>query len=117
MPSKYADFINIFSSKLAVEFSEHIRINNHAIELVDDQQPSYSPIYSLGSVKLEILKVYIENNLANNFIRPFKSLARALIFFDKQSDNSLRLCVNYQGFNNLTIKNRYLLPLVGELVN
>ena len=63
-------------------------------------------------MELEILKAYIENNLANSFIRPFKSPIGALILFDKKLDNSLRLCVNYQGLNNLIIKNWYPLPLV-----
>ena len=114
VPSKYADFANVFSSKLAVEFLEHTRINNYAIELMDDQQPPYSLIYSLGPVKLEILKAYIDNNLANGFIKPFKSLAGVFILFDKKLDDSLRLYMDYQGFNNLTIKNWYILPLVGE---
>ena len=35
--SKYTDFANVFLPKLAAEFSQHIRINNHIIELVDDQ--------------------------------------------------------------------------------
>ena len=34
--SKYADFADIFLSKLAIEIFAHIRINNHAIKLVDD---------------------------------------------------------------------------------
>ena len=34
--SKYADFANVFSPKLVVELLGHIKINNHAIELVDD---------------------------------------------------------------------------------
>ncbi len=114
VPSKYADFANIFSPKLAVELPEHTRINDHAIELVDDRQPPYGPIYSLGPVELETLKAYIENNLASGFIRPLKSPTGALILFDKMSDGSLRLYVDYQDLNNLTIKNRYPLPLVGE---
>ncbi len=65
-------------------------------------------------MELETLKAYIENNLANGFIRPSQSPAGALIFFDKKPDGSLRLCMDYQGLNNLTIKNWYLLPLVGE---
>ena len=68
-------------------------------------------------MELEILKVYIENNLANGFIRPSKSPAKTSILFDKKLNGSLRLCVDYPGLNNLTIKNRYPLFLVRELLN
>ena len=63
-------------------------------------------------MELEILKTYIENNLAKSFIRLFKSLTGVFILFNKKSDKSLRLYVNYGGFNNLTIKNWYFLPLI-----
>ena len=56
-------------------------------------------------MKLETLKTYIENNLASNFIKPSKSFVRAFIFFDKKLDRNLKLCKNYWGLNNLTIKN------------
>ncbi len=114
VPSKYADFVNVFSPKLAAELSEHIGINDHTIKLVDDWQPPYGPIYSLEPVDLETLKAYIENNLTNGFIRPSKSPTGALILFDKKPDSSLRLCVDYEGLNNLNIKNQYPLPLVGK---
>ena len=65
-------------------------------------------------MELEILKAYIKNNLVNGFFRPFKSPAGVPILFDKKPDSSLRLCVDYRGLNNLTIKNWYPLPLVGE---
>ncbi len=112
VPNEYADFADVFSPKLAAELPEHTGINDHAIELVDDWQPPYGPIYSLGPMELETLKAYIENNLASGFIRPFKSPAGAPILFDKKPDGSLRLCVDYRGLNNLTIKNQYPLPLV-----
>ena len=57
MPSEYANFANVFSPKLATELPKY-GISNYVIKLVDDQQPSYSSIYSLGLVKLEILKAY-----------------------------------------------------------
>ncbi len=117
VPSKYADFADVCSPKLAAELPKHTGINDHAIELVDDWQPSYNPIYSLRPVELETLKAYIENNLAGGFIRPFKSPTGAPIFFDKKPDSSLRLCMDYQGLNNLTIKNWYPLPLVEESLN
>ncbi len=117
VPSKYADFADIFLSKLTTKLLKHTEINDHAIKLVDDQQPLYSPIYSLGPVELETLKVYIENNLVNGFIRPFKSPIEVSILLNKKPNGSLRLVVDYQGLNNLTIKNWYLLPLVRELLD
>ncbi len=63
-------------------------------------------------MELEILKTYIENNLANNFINPSKSSIGGLIFFNKKPNKNLRLCINYQDLNTLTIKNRYLLLFI-----
>ncbi len=89
-------------------------MNDHAIELDEGKQPHYDPIYSLGPVELETLKTYIETNLKNRFIRPSKTPASVPILFDRKPDGSPRLCVDYRGLNNLNIKNRYLLPLIGE---
>ena len=36
IPIEYSDFANVFSLELVSELSEHIRINDHVIELVDD---------------------------------------------------------------------------------
>ena len=115
IPTEYSDFADVFSPDLASELPEQTGINDHAIKLVDGcQQPPYGSIYSLGPVELETLKAYIETNLANGFIRPSKSPAGAPILFDRKSDGSLRLYLDYRGLNNLTIKNRYPLPLIGE---
>ena len=91
--AKYLDFADVFSLDLVSKLFEHIQINNHAIDIIDGQQPLYRLIYSLKPVKLETLKTNIETNLANGFIRPSKSPAGAPILFDQKSDGSLRLCV------------------------
>lgn len=65
---KYTNFEDVFSQKLAAEDPDHTNINNYAIELIDDQQSSYRPIYSLDQWKLKILKTYTKNNLTNGFI-------------------------------------------------
>ena len=111
---KYSDFTNVFSEEKALVLPERTELNEHAINLKDDKQPPYRPIYSLGPVELEILKTYIETYLKTGFIQPFKSPESAPILFDKKPDGSFRLCVDYQGLNNLTIKNRYSLSLIGE---
>ena len=117
IPTEYSDFANVFSPELASELPKHTRINDHAIELVDNRQPLYGPIYSLGLIELETLKTYIETNLKNGFIKPSKFSAGASIFYDKKLDGRLQLCVDYRGLNNLTIKNQYLLFLVGEFLD
>ena len=114
IPAEYSDFSNVFSSDSAAELPEHTGINNHPIDLLDDKQPPYGPIYSLGLVELEMLKTYIKANLASGFIRSSKSPAGALILFVQKKDSSLCFCVNYRELNNLMIQNYYPLPLIGE---
>ena len=112
--AEYSDYSNVFSAENATELPENTEMNEHAIELEEDKQPSFGPIYSLGQVELETLKTYIKTNLANSFIRPSKSPAGALILFNWKPDKSLRLCVDYRSLNNIIIKNRYPLPLIGK---
>lgn len=56
----------------AIKPEEKSKINKYYINLLDDKQLFYSPIYSLALVKLETLKIYIKINLFNNFIKSFK---------------------------------------------
>ena len=92
-------------------------MNEYAIKLKEDKQPSFGPIYSLRPVKLEMLKTYIKTNLANGFICSSISPARASILFDRKSNRSLCLYVDYWDLNNISIKNEYPLSLVGESLN
>ena len=114
IPAEYSDFEDVFFKESATVLPEHTEINTHAIDREEGKQPPYEPIYSLGPVELETLKTYIKINLANDFICPSKSPASIPILFDKKLNGSLCLCVDYRGLNNITIKNRYPLPLVGE---
>ena len=107
VPAEYSDYSNVFSAENATELPENTGMNEHAIELKEGKQPPFGLIYSLGPVELETLKTYIKTNLANGFIQSSKSLVRAPILFDKKPDGSFRLCVDYWGLNNLSIKNQY----------
>ena len=112
--TKYSDFLDVFPEEKVLILPEITKLNQHAIKLQKGQQLPYRPIYSLGPVKLETLKTYIKTNLANGFIWPSKSPAGTPILFVGKPDGSFRLYVDYRGLNNLTIKNRYPLPLIGE---
>lgn len=50
--------------------------------------------------------------MAKGFIKHSKSLARASILFEKKKDGSLRMCIDYRGFNKVTKKNWYPLSMI-----
>lgn len=74
---------------------ENTGINKHTIELIDEKQLSYGYIYALSQVDLEILKTYIKTHLITGFIWPSISSTDASILFNKKSDSSFSLYVNY----------------------
>lgn len=115
--AEYSDFANVFFKKSAIVLPEYTEMNIYAIDLEKNKQLPYELIYSLGLVELEILKTYIEINLANNFIYSSKSFTGSSILFDKKLNASFSLYINYRSLNNITIKNWYLLPLVGKSFN
>src|SRR3984957_13700926 len=75
------------------------------------------PLYNLLQKELQILQEYLDSALKKGWIRPSKSPTKAPILFIPKAEGIMRLCVNYRRLNKITIKNRYPLPLVGELFN
>ena len=114
VPTKYSDFADVFLEKSANILLEQTEANKHAIELEEGKQPPYGPIYSLRPVELKTFKTYIETNLANGFIQTLNLSVGSLILFVRKPNGSLCLCVDYWRLNNLTIKNTYPFPLIGE---
>ena len=112
--AKYLDFADVFSKEFIKVLLKRTGIKENAIKLEKGKQPPYGPIYSLGLVELKTFKTYIKINLANSFILSSKSSINAPMLFVYKPDNRFGLCVDYCGLNNLTIKNQYPLPLIGE---
>ena len=81
---EYLDFVNIFLKEQVLVLPECTKLNEYAINLENGKQPLYKPIYSLGLVELETLKIYIKTHLKIGFIWPSKFLISTLIFFDKK---------------------------------
>jgi hypothetical protein len=51
------------------------------------------------------------------FIQPSKVPYGAPVLFKKKKDGSLRMCVDYRALNKITVKNKYLVPLIQDLFN
>lgn len=92
---KYLDFADIFLADLTMGLPKQNNMNHYIMKQVEGKQPSYWPIYSLGLVELETLKIYIEIHLKIGFIGLFKFSTEAFILFDQKLDRSFCLYVNY----------------------
>jgi len=68
----------------------------------------------MSRAELEALKKYLEENLTKSFIRHSSSPTGAPVLFVKKGYGSLRLCVDYQDLNEITVKNCYPLLLIQE---
>ena len=90
---------------------------DHAIDIQPGKEPPYGPIYPLAPAELKVLREYLEASLAKGFIRESTSPAGSPILFVPKKDGTLRLCVDYRGLNDITIKNRYPLPLINEIMD
>ena len=115
LPPKYRDFADVFDKLKANTLPEH-RHYDCPIDIQLGKEPPSGPIYNLLPSELEALRNYIEEHLANGFIRHSRSPAGAPIFFVKKKDGSLRLVVDYRGLNKVTVRNRYALPLISTLL-
>ena len=107
---------DIFDDEKTYQLPKH-GSTDHVIDLKKDKTPSYDFIYFLFEEELKVLKQYIDRHLVIEFIRSFIFSADAFILFVKKKDGDFRLCVNYRDFNLLTIKNRYLLPLIKKSID
>lgn len=116
VPSDYHDFADVFSKAEANHLPEHGPYD-HGISIEEGKSPPFGPIYKLSEVELKALREYLEENLGKGFITTSTSPAGAPIIFAKKKDGSLRLCVDYRGLNKITIKNRYPLPLISEMLD
>jgi len=90
---------------------------DHAIELIPGAEPKSSKVYPLSPLEQVELDTFLEENLRTRRIRPSKSPMAAPMFFIKKKDGSLRLVQDYRALNAITVKNRYPLLLISELVS
>ena len=79
------------------------------VDFVIELHPGTSPIsmtpHRMALVELQELKVQIQDLLERG----------ALVLFAKKKDKTLRLCIDYQQLNRLTIKNWFPLPRIDDL--
>ena len=116
IPEQYQSYSDVFDKQKADMLPPH-RSFDHRIPLLEGKVPPFGPIYSLSQTEQAALKEYLDENLSKEFIVPLESPAASPILFVKKKDGSLQLCVDYRWLNEVTVKNRYPLLLIGDLLD
>ncbi|GAU48777.1 hypothetical protein TSUD_406200 [Trifolium subterraneum] len=91
------------------------------VEFGIDLVPGTSPIsmapYRMSASELNELKKKLEELLEKKFIRPCVSPWGAPVLLVKKKEGSMRLCIDYRQLNKATIKNKYPLPRIDDLMD
>uniref|UniRef100_A0A3B4U1I2 ribonuclease H n=1 Tax=Seriola dumerili TaxID=41447 RepID=A0A3B4U1I2_SERDU len=114
VPSCYHHLKEVFNKVKATSLPPH-RPYDCAIELIPGSTIPKGRLYSVSAPERQAMKDYIESSLKAGLIRPSSSPAGAGFFFVDKKDGSLRPCIDYSALNDITIKNRYPLPLMSSV--
>jgi hypothetical protein len=108
------DYSDIFSkSDTDVGYANIVQ---HRIELLGDK--TFKQRYRrIPPSMYDEMKVYLQQLLDMNIIRPSYSPWASHVVLVKKRDNSLRMCVDYRMLNKNSKKDSYALPRIEELLD
>lgn len=116
LPEEIRDFADVFSPKKADRLPPH-RPYDHEIRLLPGKDLPFGPLYSMSRDELKALREWLDENLKKGFIRPSSSPVASPVLFVKKPGGGLRLCIDFRSLNNISVKDRYPLPLIKETLN
>ena len=89
----------------------------HGIDVMDGKKLLSKPPYRMSASESQQVECQLADYLKRGFIRPSISPWASPIVLVKKKDGSMQMCIDYCGLNAITIKNKYPLPRVDELLN
>ncbi|KAJ3701343.1 hypothetical protein LUZ61_005048 [Rhynchospora tenuis] len=108
------NYSSVFSEPSSLPPSRPI---DHQIPLKSDVTPVNIRPYRFSHFqKLEIEKI-VEELLVNGYIRASTSPFASPILLVKKKDQSWRLCVDYRKLNDITVKNKFPIPIIDDLLD
>jgi len=108
------DFADVFQSLSGVRPD---RSDPFTIELEPRTAPLSKAPYRMAPPEMAELKKQLDDLLEKGFIQPSSSPWGAPVLIVKKKDGSFWLCIDYRGINQVTVKNKYLLPRIDELLD
>ncbi len=111
---KLKEYKDVFLIENANKLSLH-EDHDYAIEII--AKSLYELLYNLLNTELMILRQYLDDVLAKEWIKHFISSTNAFILFIFKKNDSFHLCMNYWNLNKVIIKNHHSLSLISETLN
>ena len=93
------------------------RGNGHTIPLEPGHKPPSRPLYRLSQLELAAVERQVTELLKHGLIEPSSSPFGAPVLFVGKKDGSLRMCIDYRALNKITVKNKYPLPRIDQLLD
>ena len=109
------EYTDVLSSPPADREIGHFAIG-HTIPLVPGAAPPFRRAHRLNPKEESAARDHVKEMILKKYITPSKSPYGAPILFIAKPDGGLRVVCDYRMLNKLTIKNRYPLPRIDELL-
>ncbi|XP_026450774.1 uncharacterized protein LOC113350886 [Papaver somniferum] len=93
------------------------RSHDHHIPLQPLSSPPNQRPYRIPYIQKDIVEKLVKEMLASGVIMPSHIPYSYPILLFKKKDGSLRFCVDYRRLNEITIKNKYPIPVIDELLD
>jgi hypothetical protein len=110
------EFADVFPDELPDSLPPHRNVT-HAIPTKDDTIPPVRPLYRLSPAEKEEVVRVLADLTRKGFIEASTSPYASPILFVRKKEGTLRMVVDYRGINKLTIKNKYPLPRIDDLLD
>ena len=108
------EYSNIFSSPTEVPLN--FQVNQH-IDLTPSTLFPNGPVYRRSLLENEEIKRQIQELLHKGHIRPSSSPCGSPIVLVQKKDGTWRLCIDYRALNKITVRNRYPIPRIDDLLD
>jgi hypothetical protein len=92
------------------------RPEDHTIPLKEGAQPVNLRPYRYSSLQKDMVEGMISEMISAGIVQPSHSSFASPVVLVKKKDLTWRLCVDYRALNKLTIKNKFPIPLIEELL-
>ncbi|KAK9073457.1 hypothetical protein SSX86_007781 [Deinandra increscens subsp. villosa] len=93
------------------------RPHDHHIPLLNDNQPVNVKPYRYPHFQKQIMTTLIQDMLKDGVIRPSQSPFSSPVLLVKKKDGTRRFCVDYRALNAVTVKDRFPIPTIDELLD